>query len=386
MRLIMYYARFITKKIEKTLANKSVLLLGPRQTGKSSLIREELAADRVFNLLDQSTFLQFSRRLSSLRESLRPEDKLIVIDEIQKLPQLMDEIHLLIEEQKKRFLLTGSSARKLRRSYTKLMGGRTRSIYMHPLVYSELGNDFDLARALSYGCLPHVWLSPEPFSELVDYVGDYLQQEILAEAVTRGIDQYARFLTQIATTTTQILNVDGLSRDSQLAPSTTRRYLEILSDTMVATQILPWQGGKKRKAISSTKILFFDVGVVNALLDIDGYNPRSNDAGWQFEQFIGQELLAYTEYSDRNMKLNFWRSTDKHEVDYVLGDAVAIEVKHSASVTEKDLRGLAAISAEGKWRHKIVVSRDPIPRRVSEIDILPVEEFLQRLWNNDLTR
>jgi len=380
----MYYSRFIKKKIEKALASKSVLLLGPRQTGKSSLIREELAPDRVFNLLDQSTFLQISRRLSSLRESLRPEDKLIVIDEIQKLPQLMDEIHLMIEEQKKRFLLTGSSARKLRRSYTKLMGGRTRSIYMHPLIHRELGKDFDLARVLSYGCLPHVWLSPEPFAELVDYVGDYLQQEILAEAVTRGIDQYSRFLTQIATATTQILNIDGLSRDSQLAPSTTRRYLEILSDTMVATQIDPWQAGKKRKAITSTKLLFFDVGVVNALLEIDGYNPRSNDAGWQLEQYIGQELLAYCDYSDRNIKLNFWRSTDKCEVDYVLGDAVAIEVKHTSSVTEKDLKGLTAIHAEGKWRHKIVVSRDPIPRRIGDIDILPVEEFLQRLWNNDL--
>jgi len=382
----MYYSRFIKKKIEKALASKSVLLLGPRQTGKSSLIREELAPDRVFNLLDQSTFLQISRRLSSLRESLRPEDKLIVIDEIQKLPQLMDEIHLMIEEQKKRFLLTGSSARKLRRSYTKLMGGRTRSIYMHPLIHRELGKDFDLARVLSYGCLPHVWLSPEPFAELVDYVGDYLQQEILAEAVTRGIDQYSRFLTQIATATTQILNIDGLSRDSQLAPSTTRRYLEILSDTMVATQIDPWQAGKKRKAITSTKLLFFDVGVVNALLEIDGYNPRSNDAGWQLEQYIGQELLAYCDYSDRNIKLNFWRSTDKCEVDYVLGDAVAIEVKHTASVTEKDLKGLTAIHAEGKWRHKIVVSRDPIPRRIGDIDILPVEEFLQRLWNNDLNQ
>ena len=381
----MYYTRFIAKKIEKALASKSVLLLGPRQTGKSSLVREELAADRVFNLLDQSTFLQLSRRLSSLRESLRPEDKLIVIDEIQKLPQLMDEIHLMIEEQKKRFLLTGSSARKLRRSYTNLMGGRTRSIYMHPLIHRELGKEFDLARALSYGCLPHVWLSADPFAELVDYVGGYLQQEILAEAVTRGVDQYSRFLTQIATTTTQILNIDGLSRDSQLAPSTTRRYLEILSDTMVATQIEPWRAGKKRKAITSTKLLFFDVGVVNALLEIDGYNPRSNDAGWQLEQFIGQELLAYCDYSDRNIKLNFWRSTDKCEVDYILGDAVAIEVKHTSSVTEKDLKGLTAIHAEGKWRHKIVVSRDPIPRRIGDIDILPVEEFLQRLWNNDLT-
>jgi len=380
----MYYTRFITKKIEKALASKSVLLLGPRQTGKSSLVREELAVDRVFNLLDQSTFLQLSRRLSSLRESLRPEDKLIVIDEIQKLPQLMDEIHLMIEEQKKRFLLTGSSARKLRRSYTKLMGGRTRSIYMHPLIHRELGKEFDLARALSYGCLPHVWLSPDPFAELVDYVGGYLQQEILAEAVTRGVDQYSRFLTQIATITTQILNIDGLSRDSQLAPSTTRRYLEILSDTMVATQIEPWRAGKKRKAITSTKLLFFDVGVVNALLEIDGYNPRSNDAGWQLEQFIGQELLAYCDYSDRNIKLKFWRSTDKCEVDYILGDAVAIEVKHTSSVTEKDLKGLTAIHAEGKWRHKIVVSRDPIPRRIGDIDILPVEEFLQRLWNNDL--
>lgn len=366
------------------LASKSILMLGPRQTGKSSLIRNELKPDKVFNLLDQSTFLQLSRRLSSLRESLQPDDKLIVIDEIQKLPQLMDEVHLMIEEQGRRFVLTGSSARKLRRSYTKLMGGRTRSIYMHPLVYGEMAGDFDLAKVLSYGCLPPVFLSADPYAELIDYVGDYLQQEILAEAVTRGIDQYSRFLTHIAASTTQILNIEKLANDSQLAPSTTRRYLEILADTMVATQLEPWKGGKKRKAIASSKLLFFDIGIVNALLDIDGYKPNNPHAGWQFEQYIGQELLAYRDYTERRLNLNFWRSTDKVEVDYIVGDAVAIEVKHTTSVSERDLKGLIAIGDEGKWKHRIVVSRDPVSRRIGDIEVLPVKEFLQRLWSEDL--
>ena len=378
----MYLPRIIREKVESTLREKSVLLLGPRQTGKSSLLRHELQPDKVVNLLDQSTFLTLTRRLSSLRESLTPTDKFIVIDEIQKLPQLMDEIHLMIEEQGRRFLLTGSSARKLRRSYTKLMGGRTRSIYMHPLVSAELGDSFDLTKILSHGTLPSVYLSKNPYAELIDYVGDYLQQEILAEAVTRGVDQYSRFLTQIAARTTQVLNIEKLAADAQVSPSTTRRYLEILQDTMIAEQLECWSGSRKHKAISSTKLVFFDVGVVNALLEIDSYNPLNPNAGWQLEQFIGQELLAYRDYSTRQVKVNFWRSVDRHEVDYVLNDRVAIEVKHTNQVTERDLKGLKAISDNHKWKRKIVISQDTEPRYIDDIEVLPVRVFLKMLWDN----
>jgi predicted AAA+ superfamily ATPase len=378
----LYLPRIIREKVESTLREKSVLLLGPRQTGKSSLLRHELQPDKVVNLLDQSTFLTLTRRLSSLRESLTPTDKFIVIDEIQKLPQLMDEIHLMIEEQGRRFLLTGSSARKLRRSYTKLMGGRTRSIYMHPLVSAELGDSFDLTKILSHGTLPSVYLSKNPYAELIDYVGDYLQQEILAEAVTRGVDQYSRFLTQIAARTTQVLNIEKLAADAQVSPSTTRRYLEILQDTMIAEQLECWSGSRKHKAISSTKLVFFDVGVVNALLEIDSYNPLNPNAGWQLEQFIGQELLAYRDYSTRQVKVNFWRSVDRHEVDYVLNDRVAIEVKHTNQVTERDLKGLKAISDNHKWKRKIVISQDTEPRYIDDIEVLPVRVFLKMLWDN----
>lgn len=380
--LILYLPRIIREKVERTLQEKSVLLLGPRQTGKSSLLRHELQPDKVVNLLDQSTYLTLTRRLSSLRESLKPTDKFIVIDEIQKLPQLMDEIHLMIEEQGRRFLLTGSSARKLRRSYTKLMGGRTRSIYMHPLVSAELGDSFDLTKILSHGTLPSVYLSKNPYAELIDYVGDYLQQEILAEAVTRGVDQYSRFLTQIAARTTQVLNIEKLAADAQVSPSTTRRYLEILQDTMIAEQLECWSGSRKHKAISSTKLVFFDVGVVNALLEIDSYNPLNPNAGWQLEQFIGQELLAYRDYSARQVKVNFWRSVDRHEVDYVLNDRVAIEVKHTNQVTERDLKGLKAISDSHKWERKIVISQDTEPRYIDDIEVLPVRVFLKMLWDH----
>lgn len=376
----LYYPRIIREKLEDTLRQKSVLLLGPRQTGKSSLIREELKPDKVVNLLDQSTFLNLSRRLSGLRESLKPSDKFIVIDEIQKLPQLMDEIHLMIEEQGRRFLLTGSSARKLRRSYTKLMGGRTRSIYMHPFVYPEIKMDFDLGEILGYGTLPGIYLSEDPFSNLIDYVGDYLQQEILAEAVTRSVDQYSRFLTQIASCTTQTLNIEKIANDAQLAPSSTRRYLEILADTMIAEQLECWSRGAKRKVASTTKLVFFDVGVANALLDIDGYSPQNPNAGWQLEQYVGQELLAYRDYSNKRLHLGFWRSTDKFEVDYILGENCAIEVKHTEHVTERDLKGLHAISGEKKWKYKLVVSRDKERRRIGDVDILPIVDFLDDLW------
>lgn len=379
MEGFMYLPRIITKKIRSTLAQKSVLLLGPRQTGKSSLIREELKPDRVFNLLDQSTFLMLTRRPSTLRESLKESDKFVVIDEIQKLPSLMDEVHLMIEEMKVKFLLTGSSARKLRRSYTKLMGGRTRSLQIHPFVYPEIRAHFDLKKILSYGTLPNVFFSTDHNAELTDYVGDYLQQEIVAEALTRGVDQYSRFLSHIASCAVQTVNIEGLSRDSQISPSSTRRYLEILSDTMIATQLECWKLGAKRKAASTTKLVFFDVGVVNTLLDIPQYSPVNPNAGMQLEQYIGQELLAYRDYSDQKELLNFWRSTDKFEVDFILNDT-AIEVKHSDHISEKELKGLAAIDQEGDWAHKIVVSRDPHRRKIGTFEILPVQEFLEDLW------
>ncbi len=381
----MYISRIIGEKLRKTLAQKSVILLGARQTGKSSLIRHEVAADRVVNLLDQATFLNLSRRLSTLRESLSSSDKVIVIDEIQKLPQLMDEVHLMIEEQRRIFLLTGSSARKLNRSHTKLMAGRARSLRMHPLVSAEIP-DYDLARVLSFGCLPSVYLSQTPYDDLIDYVGDYLQQEILAEALTRGIDQYSRFFTQVATCATQILNIEKLASDAQLSPTTVRRYMDILSDTLIAEQLEPWRKGRKRKAIASTKLIFFDVGVCNALMGIKQYSGLDANAGWQFEQFIGQELLAFRDYCARDLSINFWRSTDKQEVDFVLGDSVAIEVKHTSLVSERDLKGLLAIQEENRFRRLIAVSKDPQKRKIGEIEIIPFRDFLQMLWNNEIVK
>lgn len=381
----MYLPRIIIKNLKAALAEKSVLLLGPRQTGKSSLLREEIRPDRAFNLLDQTVFLGISRRLSSLRESLRPTDRLIVIDEIQKLPQLMDEVHLMIEEQGRRFVLTGSSARKLRRSYTKLMAGRTRSLTLHPFVSAELGARFDLERALGSGTMPSIYLSDNPYANLLDYTGDYLQQEIAAEAMTRNVDHYARFLTQIARRTAQVLNIERLASDAQVSPSTARRFLDILKDTLIAEQLECWSRRGQHKAPTATKLVFFDVGIVNALIDVQGYSPRSPNAGWQLEQFIGQELLAYRDYAPQRSKLQYWRTYQGDEVDYIVDECVALEVKHTEQVSKADLKGLLALGKQGKWRRKIVVSRDPMPRRMGDIEILPVPVFLEMLWSGELS-
>ena len=375
----MYVSRLLEEQVATTLRKKSVLVLGPRQTGKSSMIRQAMKVDRTFNLLDQSTFTNLSRHPSSLRESLQESDRLVAIDEIQKLPRLMDEVHLMIEEEGRRFLLTGSSARKLRRTHTGLMAGRARSLYLHPFVTAELG-EYPLDRLLSFGMLPPVVQSETPGDDLADYVGDYLQQEILAEALTRNIEQYSRFFSHVASMATQILNVEKLASDAQLAPTTVRRFLDILTDTLIAIQLEPWRKGRRRKPVSASKLLFFDVGVVNALLGIHRYTERDSNAGWQFEQFIGQELWAYRDYCERQSALTFWRSTDQYEVDYVFGDRVAIEVKHTAFVTARDLRGLATIAEEDKTLRRMVVSRDSTPREIEGIEILPYRTFLAQLW------
>ena len=378
----------ISRKLNlpKLLEKKSFFLFGPRSTGKSTLIREQLAGRaHLVDLLDGQTFLRLSTDPSLLEDiAAKPirEGKVIAIDEIQKIPALLDQVHRMIEKDHAKFLLTGSSARKLRAGAANLLAGRAWEAQLMPLTFDEI-KKFDLERYLRFGGLPHVWLSDEQEEELSAYVHTYLQEEIQAEGLIRKIPQFARFLRVAALTNAKLLNFSEIASDTGIPASTIREYYSILSDTLVGFLVEPWQGSKKRKAIQTAKFYFFDTGVTHALSGTKSLERNSNLWGESFEHFIGMELRAYISYQRIKSNLMFWRSVNGQEVDFVIDDTLAVEVKATQRVAASDLKGLKAIADEDKHKHLICVSTDKLDRESGGIKILHWQTFLTRLWNGE---
>lgn len=364
------------------LSRKSCLLLGPRQTGKSWLIRQLFPDAPIYNLLRQADFRDLSRRPALVHEALRDKQRLVVIDEIQKLPELLDEVHLAIEEKGIRFLLTGSSARKLRRQGTNLLGGRARTINFHPLARIELKEKFDLNRALSIGLLPSIYFSPEPAEDLSDYIETYLKEEIAIETEIRNLPAFSRFLDVAALCNGRMINFTEIGSDAQVAPSTVREYFEVLESTLIAKRLPAWTESKKRKPISTSKFYFFDVGVVRFLQGRKSLDENSAEFGEAFETYIFHELRAFTSYL-RNEPLNYWRSTAGHEVDFILGGHTAIEVKASTKVNERHLRNLKALEEERVFKNLLLISRDEREQQISGIQLMNYRAFLDRLWDGE---
>lgn len=379
----MYIKRIIP--LQEELESRSVLLLGPRQTGKTAYIRNQAPPHRAYDLLKADVYQRLSARPSLIRESLKAEDRLIVIDEIQKLPVLMDEVHVMIEESHVRFLLTGSSSRKLRRSHTSLMGGRAITRLLCPLVSVEL-DGWELHRSLQYGMLPRVHTSEDPLVDLESYVGTYLREEILAEALSRKIENFSRFLHTAALASGEIINFEAVGRDAQVPARTIREYYHVLLDTLLGTMVEPLQTTGKRKAVSRAKFYFFDIGVVHALTGELQLAPRTPAYGKAFEHLIWQELSAFCKYLARRARINFFRDVHGAEVDFVLDGRIAIEVKSSDLVNDRQLRGLGAIMEQRDFpiERRIVVCQEPERREVRGIEMMPYREFLDDLWSGKI--
>jgi predicted AAA+ superfamily ATPase len=358
---------------------KSYFLFGPRQTGKSFLIRHQLQGIRVYNLLDTATFLALSQNPGRLAQELAPRDKIVVIDEVQRLPILLNEVHLLMEERGIHFLLTGSSARKLRRGGVNLLGGRARTMYMHPLTTCELGDHFDLSRVLHRGLLPSIYFSDDPDADLAAYAGTYLREEIIAEGATRNIPAFSRFLKVAALSSGTMVNFTNIASDAQVPRTTVHEYFEILRDTLFLHEIPAWRKSLKRKPIRTSKYYFFDVGVVGHL---QGRRPvpRTREFGEAFETLIMHELVSWRDYRSGDA-VCYWRSASGYEVDFILGDHTAIEVKAKENVSADDMRSLRAIAEEKKLKRYLCVSLEPRPRRVDGVTVLPYREFLTSLWS-----
>ena len=365
------------------LAKKSHFLFGPRQTGKSFLVHRALPEARVYDLLDSSVYLALSQRPARLAEELTPQDRLVVIDEVQRLPELLNEVHRLIEQRGTRFLLTGSSARRLRRGGVNLLGGRARTRTLHPLTCRELGTHFDLGRALARGLLPSIYFSDDPKADLDAYTGTYLQQEIAAEGATRNAPAFSRFLRVAALCNATLVNFTGVASDAQVPRTTVYEYFDILRDTLLVYEIPAWKTSLKRKPLVSSKYYFFDVGVVSAL---QGrlVSPRTPEFGGAFETWLLHELLCYRDYVSGEA-IQHWRSASGFEVDFILGGHTAIEAKAKENVSAQDLKSLHALAEEKKLKRYLCVSLEPRRRQVRNIVILPYRQFLDALWDGEFT-
>lgn len=388
MELFLYICR--KTGLYEILAEKSVLLIGPRQTGKTRLIKETLKQGIAFyNLLDAEIFFRLSNDLTLMRKQLAahpPASRIVVIDEVQRLPELLDEVHLLIEQEGFRFLLTGSSARKLKEKGVNLLGGRARIARLNPLSYVELGPKlFDLRKALNRGLIPSIYLSTNPRADLGAYIGTYLENEIAREASVRNLPAFARFLTTAASCNGQVINYSAIASDAQVSRKVVMEYFQILFDTLLATEVPAWKKSVKRKPIETSKFYFFDTGIVRTILDLPPTKEKSKDFGDFFEAYIYHELKTYRDCRRPQASINYWRTTSGFKVDFVLGNQVAIEVKAKEIVGERDLAGIRACEQEKMLSKYIIVSLEKKARLIDDtFSILPFEEFLRALWDDKI--
>ncbi len=366
--------------------SRSAFLWGPRKTGKTTFLKSHFPHAFWVDLLDYELFLALSREPKRLRRMLDAQpSQTVVIDEVQKIPHLMDEIHWLIENRGYRFVLSGSSARKLKRGEVSLLGGRAWRFELFPLVSGELG-DFELEKALVSGFLPSHYLSPDSSMDLKAYVNDYLKEEIQAEALTRNLPAFSMFLRSAATTNGMLLNYSNAARESGVSVKTIREYYQILQDTLIGRLLVPWKMATKRRLIETPKFYFFDTGIVSALLDYQRVTPGTQEYGRLFEHFILQECWAYSHYSRKEFPISFWRTAGGSEVDLILGEReVAIEVKSSTHAAQTRVKGLHLFAEEFKPKKCLIVSRDILPEKINSIiTVLPWQYFCKELWNGNI--
>ena len=363
--------------------HKSLFLLGPRQAGKSTLLRERFDHARTIDLLNSDVYRTYLSHPERLRELVQAEE-LVVIDEIQKLPSLLDEIQWLIDNRHCRFLLTGSSARKLRRGNANLLGGRALFFSLFPLTSYEVGYD-QIPQLLQVGGLPSIFNSPIAWEELKAYVGAYLREEIQAEALTRSIENFSRFLDVAVHFNAEQMNYNKIGNDADVPPRTIKDYVKILEDTLILHIVPPFKQGSRRKVASAEKIYFFDVGITHALSRRPSIHPGTPEFGKTLEQFVFLELHAAKHYQRKDAEITFWRTRTNLEVDFVIDDRIAIEVKGTGKVSSTDTKPLLALEEEAPLQRKIIVCQET-DYRVTEsgVEIMPLAYFCQQLWENNL--
>lgn len=363
----------------------SFFLWGPRQTGKSWLLRQIYGDANWVDLLKTDDFVRYAHRPALLREELEklPRGTLTIIDEVQKVPMLLDEVHWLIENHGQRFGLCGSSARRVRAGHANLLGGRALRFELLGLVAPEIGHDFDLMRILTAGYLPRHYESDDAAPLLRSYVADYLKEEVAAEGLTRRLPAFTDFLSAAALGDGSLVAYATIARDCGVSAPTVREYYGILVDTLLGRFLPAYTKRPKRRVIQSPKFYFADVGVVNQLARRGTIQPASPSIGAAFENWVHHELCAYRAYREPDLDLSYWRLASGIEVDFILGEMrVAIEAKASERVNDHHMAGLRTVRQEHpKIRRRVLVSMERRSRRTSDgIDILTATDFVAALW------
>ena len=371
--------------------SETFFLWGPRQAGKSTLLRGCYPDAYWVDLLKSEVFRRYLDHPEYLRQELAAAAPLagrqIVIDEVQKVPALLDEVHWLIENRGLHFALCGSSARKVRRGAANLLGGRAVRYELRGLTAGELGAAFDLSRMLNHGYLPRIYQAARPRRLLDAYIADYLREEVAAEGLVRNLPAFSGFLDAAALSDGEMVNFSNIARECGVSSPTAKAYFEILNDTLLGRWLTAYRRRRKRRVIGAPKFYFADVGVVNRLIRRGELTPGSPLYGKAFENWVFHELSAGIEYQEWDLELTYWRLPSGIEVDFVLGDMeVAVEAKASARITRDHLRGLRTLMEEHPGvRRRIVVCLEPRARRTDDgIDILPVADFIRRLGQGAL--
>ena len=365
---------------------ETFFLWGPRQTGKSTLLHA-LYPDAIWiDLLKAEEYRRYLAHPEFLRQELlsRASPAFVVIDEVQKLPALLDEVHWLHENHGVRFALCGSSARKVRRGHANLLGGRAIRYEMFGLVSAELGREFDLIRMVNHGCLPRIYLSSSPGRLLNSYVADYLKEEVAAEGLVRRLPVFSDFLGMAALSDTEPVNYSTIARDCGVSSQTVKGYFQILEDTLLGRWLPSFRKRPKRRVIAASKFYFTDVGIVNFLARRGEVKPGSELFGKAFENWCFHEMNAYNSYRERYARFSYWRLVSGIEVDFIVNDMeVAIEVKGTSRVSGNHLKGLRSLVKDHpEVRRRILVCREEKTRVTEDnIEILPVGEFVRLLWD-----
>ena len=371
---------------------KSAFLWGPRKTGKSTYLREKFPQSIIYDFLQTDLFLEFSKRPSLLRERLLSKETQalkhpVILDEVQKIPQILDEVHWLMENKGLRFILCGSSARKLKRGKANLLGGRAWRFEMFPLVSAELV-DLDLLKVLNHGMIPVHYLEDSSEKSLKAYTQDYLKEEVIAEGLTRNIPAFSRFFDAMAYSHGQLTNYSNIARDCGVDSKTVREYYQILLDTLMGRLVEPFKRRQERQIITkAAKFYLFDVGVAGAITKRKIVEARGELFGKAFEHFVLMELVAHSSYNELDYEINFWRTKSGLEIDFVLAKGeVAIEVKGSSRVEQRDLRPMMAFAEEYAPKKALLVCNEREERVQGRIRIMPWRRFLEDLWEGKIIR
>jgi predicted AAA+ superfamily ATPase len=368
---------------------QSAFLWGPRKVGKSTFLKQQFPQSPRFDFLKSDLYLDMlkspsllrSRVIAGLDAGAIKLQSPIILDEVQKAPAVLDEVHWLIEERGCSFILCGSSARKLKHGHANMLGGRAWRFEMHPLIFHEIPG-FNFLRALNNGLVPSHYLQGNARKSLRAYVQDYLKEEIISEGLTRTIPAFTRFTDILGFCNGEMINFTNIARDTGVDAKTVREYFHILSDTMIGRLIEPFSRKGDRNIINKTpKFYLFDVGLAQYLSKSHIEEERGPMFGRAFEHFIFMELCAHCAYSETDYPISYWRTSNGFEVDFILGSGqIAVEVKSNPGSAAADFKGLLRFKDDYLPSRVIVVSNEKARRKIGPIEIIPWRDFLDELW------